>query len=292
MPKLIKPIEYPGIRAVEKDIDLYKEKFCEESIIAFRNADITFEEQNELFGLLANHLGFNVGNEYSENHSRVKDHMTKDDYMLIWHVEHAYWDNPVCAASWYMHTFKEDPQNGRTAFYPMHKMFDELKPEWQELALNSYIEAIDNKEENQPLFDLFWRDEWEDGDTYITNRPIAVEHFITKSPVMRVANLGSRPERYDHLHKINNINGRIPTEEEQKMYLEMHHYIVNKINTPINKTDDSHIIHEWREKDILIPDLYTMAHTVLGGFDSSKRDFRGLWGRIENHLTYKNKMPL
>lgn len=291
MPKLIEPINYPGIKAVEKDIDFYKEKFCTESVIAFRNATISFEEQDDLFGLLGEHIGFHPGGRYTEDHSRIKDHLTKDDYLLTWHVEHAYWDNPICAASWYMHTFKENPENGRTAFYPMQKMFDELKPEWQELALGAYIEAEQDKAA-QRLFDLFWRDEWNEGDVHITHRPIAVEHFVTKKPVMRVGNLGNRPNRYDHLHKINNINGREATIEEQKMYLEMHHYISNKINTPIQETDDSHIVHEWRENDILIPDLFVMAHTALGGFDSAKRDFRGIWGNINDTTTFKSDMPL
>ena len=65
----------------------------------------------------------------------------------------------------------------------------------------------------------------------------------------------------------------------------MNKYVVDKINTPIDDADDSHMVHEWRQGDILIPDLFTMAHSVLGGFESSKRKFRGIWTSFPE---YKN----
>ena len=48
MAKLIETTPYPGIDGVKENIDFYKQMFIDNSIIAFRGADITFDEQHEL----------------------------------------------------------------------------------------------------------------------------------------------------------------------------------------------------------------------------------------------------
>jgi hypothetical protein len=287
MAKLIETTPYPGIGGVKENIDFYKQMFIDNSIIAFRGADISFDEQDELIEVLGESFGWTMSGIYDEDHSRTRDKQENNEYMLTWHVEHAYWERPVLGAAWYMHTFTEDPKNGRTTFYPMHKLFKELKPEWQDLALSAYIEAENYPELGQPVAEFFDSSKsWAEGETYIASRAIAVPHFITGEPTYRIANLGNKPEKYDHIHRLNNVNGSEPTEEQNQMYYEMNKYVVDKINTPIDNTDDGHMVHEWRQGDILIPDLFTMAHSVLGGFDSRKRKFRGLWTGFPE---YKNK---
>lgn len=280
MPKLVEPIKYPGIKEVEKNIDFYRDIFIKDSIICFRGSKISFEEQDDLLRVLGENFGWKPSGVYTENHERIPVKCSKEEYLLTWHVEHAYYDNPICGAIWNMHTFKEDPKNGRTSFYPMNKMFYELKAGWRDLALNAYIKVIEDKKSGQNINEYYCKGEWNDGDEYITTRPIAVEHFMTKEPVLRIGNLGNKPDRYKHTHMLDNVAGRAPTQREQEMYFNMHNYVADKINTLIDQTSDSHIVHEWREGDVLIPDLFNMAHSVLGGFDSEKRIFRGVWSTV------------
>jgi hypothetical protein len=50
----------------------------------------------------------------------------------------------------------------------------------------------------------------------------------------------------------------------------------------IKNNTEIRIIHEWKEGDIVIPDLHRMIHTVAGGFKPSEREFIGIWGYSED----------
>ena len=36
-------------------------------------------------------------------------------------------------------------------------------------------------------------------------------------------------------------------------------------------------IHEWKQGDFVIVDLFKMAHAVYGGFEPEDREFSGFW---------------
>jgi hypothetical protein len=37
------------------------------------------------------------------------------------------------------------------------------------------------------------------------------------------------------------------------------------------------MVHRWQQGDLIIPDMFKLAHAVTGGFKSEDREFRGIW---------------
>ncbi len=282
MATLIQTIEFPGVDAVLKDWEKYKDIFIKDGIIPFRNAFIDFEEQKRLMEGLGEKIGWHVANPYNEDHNRMNK-MTNDDCILTWHIEHSYWENPVCAAIWNMHTFKEDdPKNGRTLFYPMDKYFQSLSDEDKEFATSAYIKLYHDPDNVHNLAEFVNpHKEWKIGEEYISTRPIAVDHFLSGEKVYRIANFGILKEHIGTVNLLDNINGEKATKEQEKKYFNQ--TMSAKFNVAkhrASETDSICLIHEWKEGDLLIPDLFKMAHSITGGFKSSKRKFHGIWATV------------
>jgi alpha-ketoglutarate-dependent taurine dioxygenase len=284
MPTLIKPIEFPGVDNILNDWEKYRDIFINQGLIAFRNAFVSFEEQKRLMVGLGEKIGWKVANAYNEDHNTLEK-QTNDHCILNWHVEHSYWENPICAASWNMHTFKEeDSKNGRTLFYPMDKYFENLSDEDKEFALSAYIKVYHEPKEGHGLNEFADpHKHWKIGDEWIANRPIAVDHFLTGKKTYRIANLGVQPNHLGKINCLDNINGEKPTKEQIAMYAKQTMQTKMKVAKSLaSETDDICLIHEWQEGDLLIPDLFKMAHSITGGFDSRKRKFRGWWATKNN----------
>lgn len=278
MATLIEPIEFPGVDAILQDWEKYRDIFINVGVIAFRNAFINFDDQKHLMVELGKKIGWHVSNPYSENHQTLPK-KTGNHCILNWHVEHSYWDNPICAAAWNMHTFKEDPFNGRTLFYPMDVYFDNLEDKHKELALTAYIRSYHEPEIGYSLSDYADpHKEWNQGDVYIANKPIAIDHFLTGKKVYRPIQLGVSVEHLGTINCLDNVNGQEPTELQIQRYYKQAldaHEVVAK--NKADETSDICLIHEWREGDLLIPDLFRMAHSITGGFESTRRQFYGIW---------------
>ena len=103
------PVEYPGIKEVIKNIDFYKEKFLNDSVIVFRNANLSLDEQREFHLELGKHFNWTTLNKqyYEENHERnpAVGVVGCDEIMLNWHVEHFSYSNPIVAGTWNMFNF-------------------------------------------------------------------------------------------------------------------------------------------------------------------------------------------
>lgn len=279
MATLVKTIKFPGVEKVLSEWEKYRDIFIEDGIIAFRDAFVSFEDQKILMDGLGEKLGWKVANPYNEDHNTLGK-QTNDHCILNWHVEHSYWENPICAAAWNMHTFKEEnPKNGRTLFYPMDKYFDNLSDEDKEFAVSAYIRVYHQEEGTFNLTEFVNpHKNWEVGEEWIANRPIAVDHFITGKKTYRIATFGLQDYDIGTMTCLDNINGQLPTEEQilryKKQTMEAKYKVAKNL---ASETDDICLIHEWQEGDLLIPDLFKMAHSITGGFDSRKRKFRGWW---------------
>jgi len=298
MATLIKTIQFPGVDIVLQEWEKYKDIFVKDGIIPFRNAFISFEEQKRLFVGLGEKIGWHVSTPYDEDHRRIEK-KTYDHCVLTWHVEHSYWQNPVSAASWYMHTFKEkNPKNGRTLFYPMDKYFDNLSEEEKEFSLSAYIKLIHDPDRGHNLYEFIDPSKnWSVGEEYVTKRPIAIDHFVSGKKVYRIANLGVLPDHFDSIHFLDNVNGEKPTKDQEKAYARQTLQAKQKVAKNFaSETDDICLIHEWQEGDMLIPDLFKMAHSITGGFQSANREFHGIWANqfpwAVERKTYDNIITL
>jgi hypothetical protein len=85
-----KPINFTSIEDIQKNISSYKEKFYEDGILVFRDANLDLEEQKKLMFIFGKELNFypnepsHILDVYTENHSRssmLKD-LNKDEPVI------------------------------------------------------------------------------------------------------------------------------------------------------------------------------------------------------------------
>lgn len=252
--------EFPGFKNFFDNIEYYKTKFVQDSVLSFRNANLSHEEQVFFHQNLGNYFGWysykGSGNNYVENHAHNIYLPTSgpDDVMAKWHLEHVYYSNPICASTWSMHKFNTDENNGKTYFIDMSKIYLKLSSEWQTFLDKC---TMDSGVSNIP--DLFYK-----SDDY----PVVQKHWITDEKVIRIA----VTEKIEQSLKY--YNGKIPSENEQKTFSEIYTFILNEIWDNKNNI----IFHKWNQGDVLIVDIFKLCHSVTGGFKPEEREFRGMWG--------------
>lgn len=251
------PIEYPGTKEVIKNIDFYKEKFLNDSVIVFRNANLSLEEQREFHLLLGEQFNWNTAHRgyYEENHKNnpAVGIVGPDEIMLNWHVEHFAYSNPIIAGTWNMFNFSCSSECGKTYFVDTSLVYQMLKKDMQEF-LNSCIldtEGIDsfNKFSKSSLYS-----------------PV-LEHWATKKLVIRLP-------LHDKNVKIHSVNNNIPTEPDYEKFK----IIQTEIKNIIRNNEDIRIVQKWKQGDLVLMDAFKLAHAVTGGFNSEDRSFFGIWG--------------
>lgn len=263
----VEPVEFPGIESVLDNIEYYKNKFINESVICFRNANLTQEEQFEFGARLGSLMGWKHADdtsEYVENHER-KSHIESgpDDVIVEWHIEHTYYINPIVAATWNMYNFKTDNNNGKTYFVDTGLVFDMLTEHEQQFLLDSIITEPDFIKDSQV------KSGYLSASTNLSDQhPIIDKHWLTNKPIIRFMIL---PE--PHIVPLVSYKNESPSQES----LDYFYSLIRKIENIIMHNEDIRIVHRWQQGDIVIPDLFKCAHAVTGGFNSADREFRGIW---------------
>jgi alpha-ketoglutarate-dependent taurine dioxygenase len=107
-------------------------------------------------------------------------------------------------------------------------------------------------------------------------QPVVQPHWLTNKSVPRCF-FNYNPDGEWLETPLVSVSDRKPTEEEVIKFKRILAYIINE-----TKKSDNLLIHQWQEGDVLIADLHKLAHTVKGGIDPDKREFRGLWGYWKN----------
>jgi len=261
------PIEFPGIDAVLNDIEFYKNKFINDSVLCFRNANLTQEEQFDFGARLGSLMGWKHADdtsEYVENHER-KSHLESgpDDVIVEWHVEHTYYINPIVAATWNMYNFKTDPENGKTYFVDTGYIFEMLSDEEKQFLIDCIVTEPDFIKESQVKSGFL------SAETNLWDKhPIIDKHWLTDKPIIRFMIL---PQ--PHIIKLVSYKNEEPSSES----LQYFESLIRKIENIISNNEDIRIVHRWQKGDIVIPDLFKLAHAVTGGFKSEDREFRGIW---------------
>lgn len=258
----IVPIEFTSIQEIKENFNFYKNKFINDSVVVFRNANLTHQDHIEINKIFGSNLGWSnferesgeVDN-YVEDHSRVENILTttSDDIIVFWHIEHVYYKNPIIAATWNMITFNTDNENGKTYFVDSSRLYEKLSDEWKSF-LDSCIVGM-GKSDVDIKFDDY--------------KPIG-RHWITDKPVIRL--------RLDWIDGATNtlvsVNGKTPTEEEQKTFTDICSWFNNEVIT----NEDLRMVHRWQKGDLVLVDLFRLAHAVTGGFNPIDRKFVGIWG--------------
>lgn len=282
-------------------------KFRERGIVAFRGST---EDRSELgdepIVRLAQAVGDIVGFTPSANRSGPESvsmeswryHQTQDDTvqyliddnvntssqeLIQWHIEGVSLKHTQRAAVWYMYHFTAEPGTGSTGFVDMQMLYTKLPAEYKNLLDSATIIHIPNwqskpksKEEFAAKFkskcdaghDVIWT---EDTGKIVGSfsRPAVQENPNTGVPTLRVCPCEAEWGVQDYLLK---VDGRKPTEAEQETFYEAVDWILKEIRDPENQ-----IWWEWQQEDLVMPDLFRMAHGVHGGFQPGQRSFYGYW---------------
>ena len=255
-----KPIEYKGLQDIKENIDFYYDKFIKDTILVFRNANLTNEEHLELQQVLGDRFGWfpnttsGIESRYFENHA-PNGHLTeenKDVVVLDWHVEHPFFTNPIVGALWNMFTFNIDEDRGKTYFVDTRTIYKMLPDDWQNFLNKCVANAYSYNHTNS-----------------MHQTKVIAPHWINKDPVIRM-----QLHRIEiGWHDLHSFDGRTPTADEQSQFIKIGNWIINEI---INN-EEVRIVHKWHQGDVVIPDLYCLAHAITGGFNPKDRHFTGLW---------------
>lgn len=259
----INTIDFPGYEELKNNFNTYRDIFLNDQIIAFRNANLDLETQIKVINLFGDNFNLkqNSSNqnafEYSEDHHK---HMNKEnvenknEIMLGWHQEHVGDDQDIYLIGvWCMEIFKCEPDSGKTYFVDMSKIYNSFTIIDQEF-LNSCFYSVENEFTSST-----------DGPY-----PLTLNHWITNEKTIRAF--------YAKNEKINlySVNGQTPTQLE----IDKFNLLYNEILTKVWLDSDIRIEHIWQEGDLLIPDLFKLAHAVTGGFDKDQRKLRGIFGTV------------
>lgn len=266
-----KPIEFPGIGGVAENINLYLEQFLQDGILVFRNANLGYDEQEELQLRMAEAFKWSPGIGYGEIHRYTEDHSSliddefgSDDLMLNWHMEHIYYNNPIVAGLWNMLKFTTSSDNGKTYFYDMRKLYDRLSLDEQTFLSQCKVNVYCYLDNVDKMLDC----------------DVIGKHWYSSQPVIRLPFNRLK----DGFHDLKKFGGEEPKAEHKTKFLQ----IANRIKDIVNNDLDNRIVHSWQQGDIVIPDIYVMAHAVTGGFDLGDRIFTGLWSFKDDNSVFKN----
>ena len=256
------------LQGLPEHIELFKKQ----GIVIFRGFKFSRERQLEVTRLFGDHVNWYPNSTipfeqcwpYEENHLRTMDALNKhgipkDELFLPWHIEHMGHRNPAIGATWNMEKFSCDGDKGNTLFVNISDVYDLFSEEEVSFLKKCKIAAFYS---------------WEQLDIDEQGEPSlhdAVEMYETSGRcALRLNALFKYDRESFYLHTFDN---REPSDEENSRFEKL----CWKFTENVQENEDLHQFHAWQENDLIVVDLFLMAHAVLGGFKPSERSFYGLW---------------
>ena len=258
-----------------EDVDFYAEMFKENKILCFRQLNLSFEEQLCVYYAFNEYLNlYPVENDrrsfrYDEDHSHVTNRTpnNKDDVLVPWHLEHAETVLAQCVGFWNMYKFTCGKENGRTAFVDSLDILNLFTNEERDLLDKSMISSC------------------KEGELDLKNKPV---HYDTIDAMASHPFLGIESLRVDcsNQQKLVLVANSEPWLDEIAIF----DSIKEKVMENIEKNEKIRHYWEWSQGDLLIVDVFSLYHSVFGGFTSDQRQFTGLWSfentdRIKKHYS-------
>lgn len=261
MTKIIKTEDYPGLEEIKTNLQYYVNRFLSGEIIAFRGANCSRVEQEELMKIWGDALGWWPNSTshddpmYYETHHQNMNNTTRSDIssiMLQWHLEHVgKTEEFYVGACWCMNLFKCDPSAGKTLFVDVIDVYRSFSQEDRDFLASIEVDLIPKDPEGK-----------------VERHPFCQKHWITGENVVRPVFNGS------HDTKVSTVAGQPPTEEDRKRFKHLFDVIVKQVTD----NEDIRLEHWWVEGDMLILDVFRWAHAVTGGFKENERKLDGIFG--------------
>lgn len=278
-------------------------KFLERGIVALRGQKCDRGDLFELLTRIGDITGFTPSPDrqrldpvsngnwgYHQVHDIQIGYMINDGVndanreVIQWHVEGVSMENTQSAAMWHMYNFTAEPGTGNTGFVDMEVLAQKLPADYRNLLERATIVHMPNWQNNPASMDGF-RAAFEakvdacspmiytkDGDRNVASFP---RKPLDISPKTGIETLRACPCKapwglQDYLHS---VDGRKPSGEEKDLFERFADWLEHEIV----ENAENQIWWEWQEGDVLIPDLYRMAHGVKAGFQPGQRSFYGNW---------------
>lgn len=260
----IEIINWQGLNNLYDNEKYYKQLFLNNKVLAFRNvnADNNLQKKimfyfGDIFGWYPNSLNKNLSDYFEDHHRHFINNrvITKNELVLGWHVEWVqYEDDPHYGATWNMTKFECEYDNGNTNFIDTEEVYNLLEKKDAEFLLKCKV-----------LFKEPYETKHAQKYFYIKN------HWMTGSKCVRpfLGNFEST--------SLIEFNGNSPTENEKNIFNKIHKDVFNLICT----NQDIKYVHRWQKGDLLVPDLFKLAHSVSGGFKKNERRLDGMFGKLK-----------
>jgi len=269
--KVIEPISIESFDYLENNLQEYIDLFKKEAIIVFRGFKFSREQQLTITRAFGDHVNWYPNSNtpietfwpYEENHSKSMDtwgrhNVGKDEYLLMWHIEHMGHENPAIGATWNMEKFSCERDAGSTLFVNVSDVYDTFSEEDTSFLKKCEVSAIQ-----------YWDKPKSEKQQPATHQAVELyepsgRHALRLNAVFKYGEDSFYLERFE---------GRKPSEEENERFYEL----ALEFTKLVHFDEDLQQIHLWKENDLVVVDLFLMAHAVFGGFKSSERSFYGMW---------------
>ena len=109
--------------------------------------------------------------------------------------------------------------------------------------------------------------------------PCIEKHWINKKPTIRINLDDSLELGGPSVFKIKFLDNQKVTEEDLALFQKIKRFVYSEIFN----NEENLLTHEWNQGDIVLVDLFRMAHAVFGGFYPEEREFSGYWAYRDEH---------
>jgi len=201
--------------------------------------------------------------------------------LIQWHIEGISKLRTQAAAAWFMYKFSAAPGTGSTGFVDMSKLLDKMPDNFREIAeraatvhyppFPSTTEDIESfRTQRDNLRNVLAVPAGDGRDVLAFPRQVVEHHPDFGFDVLRLCPCR---EWFGCQHHIYSIDGERPEANDLDLFFRMQDWV----NREIVSVKENQIFWDWAEGDVVIPDLFRMAHGVRGGFTPGQRYFQGYW---------------
>lgn len=192
--------------------------------------------------------------KYREDHSTI-EHLSvtgMETPLVPWHVSGIHGEKHHAGVFWEMEKFSAPKGSGKTGFFDCEYLCKIISPKWKELLRSAKVVHLDG---------------------YHTKPRSAIEiNPLTGNEAIRIRTDSDQCEE-----KLFSVDEREPTESEQLIFRQISIWAF--FNARSNTQHQ--YFWEWQEGDVVIVDLFRMAHSVFGGFLPGQRVLVGNWAFYE-----------
>lgn len=281
---------------IGNDPQPYVESYKSNGAVAFKEIKAEESDVAQICAALSPHLGWTHTTQdqqtmawpYLQDHDKRINVVTSegrneaDATLIEWHLDGASMKYPQYGGAWNMFNFKAPEGTGSTGFVDMCQLYADLDDGEQDFFDRAEIIHLCNWSvpPSPEMSEQFIADVRsgskviysKDGDGYVAShsRPAVSPHPATKKPTLRACPCHNMYGLQEHLLL---FDGQPATDLHRHTFAEL----MDKVRWEICENEERQEWYFWDEGDLMIADLFRMAHGVRAGYSAGQRTFQGYW---------------